>query len=41
MYEGYWHNNKAHGKGRLIRSDKDIYEGNWVDDKANGYGVYI
>jgi len=23
IYEGYWKNNMAHGKGRLIHSDAD------------------
>jgi hypothetical protein len=40
IYEGYWKNDKANGRGRLIHADKDIYEGEWQDDKAHGYGVY-
>ena len=36
MYEGYWKNNMAHGKGRLIHSDADVYEGEWENDKAHG-----
>ena len=40
MYEGWWRDNKANGKGRLIHADGDIYDGNWKDDKAHGYGVY-
>jgi hypothetical protein len=40
-YEGYWRNNRAHGKGRLIHSDGDIYEGQWKDDKAHGFGKYV
>ena len=39
-YEGYWKNNMACGKGRLIHADGDIYEGEWLDDKAHGYGTY-
>jgi len=31
-YEGYWRNNCANGKGRLIHADNDVYEGNWVND---------
>ena len=27
MYEGYWVNNKANGKGRLIHANGDVYEG--------------
>jgi len=30
MYEGYWRNNMAHGKGRLIHSDGDVYDGDWL-----------
>lgn len=40
-YQGFWKNNKANGKGRLIHSDGDVYIGDWVDDKAEGDGVYI
>ena len=39
-YEGYWKNDKANVKGKLIHADGDIYEGEWLDDKAHGYGVY-
>jgi hypothetical protein len=27
FYEGYWKNNMANGKGRLIHADGDVYEG--------------
>ena len=40
MYEGYWKNNKAHCKGRLIHSDGDVYDGDWSEDKAHGIGTY-
>jgi hypothetical protein len=39
-YEGYWKNDKANVRGRLIHADGDIYEGEWLDDKAHGYGSY-
>ena len=39
-YEGYWQNDKANVKGKLVHSDGDIYEGEWKNDKAHGYGVY-
>ena len=39
-YEGYWVNDKANIKGRLLLSSGDIYEGEWKDDKASGHGVY-
>jgi hypothetical protein len=32
MYEGWFKNNKAFGKGRLIHANGDFYEGEWVDD---------
>eukprot|EP01022_Parablepharisma_sp_SALTPOND_P023816 TRINITY_DN51_c0_g1_i1.p2 TRINITY_DN51_c0_g1~~TRINITY_DN51_c0_g1_i1.p2 ORF type:complete len:309 (+),score=26.64 TRINITY_DN51_c0_g1_i1:1133-2059(+) len=40
-YEGYWHDDMANGKGRLIHIDGDVYEGYWKDDKAHGKGKYI
>eukprot|EP00359_Climacostomum_virens_P002668 CAMPEP_0204904456 /NCGR_PEP_ID=MMETSP1397-20131031/4874_1 /ASSEMBLY_ACC=CAM_ASM_000891 /TAXON_ID=49980 /ORGANISM="Climacostomum Climacostomum virens, Strain Stock W-24" /LENGTH=471 /DNA_ID=CAMNT_0052073251 /DNA_START=731 /DNA_END=2146 /DNA_ORIENTATION=+ len=40
-YEGYWANDRAFGKGRLIHADGDVYEGMWKDDKKHGKGVYI
>lgn len=39
-YLGYWINNKANKKGKLIHRYGDVYEGEWIDDKANGYGTY-
>ena len=39
-YLGYWINNKANKKGKLIHRYGDIYEGEWRDDKAEGYGIY-
>ena len=39
-YTGYWINNKANKKGKLIHKDGDIYDGEWLDDKADGYGIY-
>ena len=40
MYEGWWKDSKANGKGRLIHADGDVYDGYWQDDKAHGYGIY-
>ncbi len=34
IYEVYWKNDKANGKGRLIHADGDVYLGEWVEDKA-------
>ena len=39
-YQGYWAQNKAHGKGTFWHAEGDVYEGDFKDDKANGYGVY-
>ena len=41
MYEGYWKNDKANGRGRLIHANGDVYEGEWLNDKAHGKGIYI
>ena len=40
IYEGYWLNGRANGKGRIIHADGVWYNGNWLNDKANGQGVY-
>ena len=29
IYEGYWKNDKANGRGRLIHADGDIYDDYW------------
>ncbi len=39
-YEGYFKNNMAHGRGRLIHANGEVYEGEWLNDKANGYGAH-
>ncbi|OMJ92067.1 hypothetical protein SteCoe_5272 [Stentor coeruleus] len=41
LYEGYWQNDRANCKGRLLHADGDVYEGDWKDDKACGFGKYI
>lgn len=33
-FTGYWRNDNAHGRGRLIHQDGDCYEGEWVEGKA-------
>ena len=40
-YIGYFTQNRANIKGKLIHSDGDIYEGEWLNDKPNGKGKYI
>ena len=39
-YEGYWKDDRACGRGRLIHADGDAYEGDWVDDKTHVKGIY-
>ena len=39
-YEGFWKNDMANEKGRLLHADGDVYEGEWLDDKAHGKGHY-
>ena len=38
--EGYWKNNKAHGRGVFWHVYGDKYEGEWKRDKAHGVGKY-
>ena len=40
VYEGYWLNNKAEGKGTFWHAEGDIYIGEFRADQAYGYGVY-
>ena len=40
-YLGYWKNNKANGKGKLIYPQGDYYEGDFVDGKIEGFGHYV
>lgn len=41
IYEGWWKNNLANGKGRFINSqDQSIYEGQWLDNYMHGLGKF-
>jgi hypothetical protein len=40
IYDGWFMNDHACGKGRLIHSDGYIYDGEWQNDKAEGKGTY-
>ena len=40
-YYGYFIQDKANIKGKLIHSDGDIYEGGWLNNVPNGKGKYI
>lgn len=39
-YEGYWHEGRMHGYGRLIKANQGVYEGEFKADKADGKGMY-
>lgn len=41
MYQGQFHNNKAHYLGKLIHQDGDFYEGEWFEGKAQGKGMFV
>ena len=38
--KGYWRNNMANGKGRLIHADGDVYEGEWINDKGSNKNLF-
>jgi hypothetical protein len=38
-YEGYWADDKAHGKGTLTYLHGDKYVGEWAAGKKQGQGV--
>ena len=40
IYEGWFKQEKANGKGRLIHADGYTYEGTWENDMARGTGTY-
>ena len=40
-YDGEWHVNKMHGKGKLLHTNNEVYEGEFIEDKANGQGKYV
>ena len=49
FYEGYWKEDKPHGRGRLIMEDKTVIEGTfidglitrqWTDSDGNDYDGY-
>ncbi|XP_043341674.1 MORN repeat-containing protein 1 isoform X3 [Cervus canadensis] len=39
VYLGSFHDNKRHGRGRMIFRNGDEYEGNWVRDQRQGHGM--
>jgi ankyrin repeat protein len=40
MYEGDYHNDERHGKGKYTLANGDMYEGDYQDDKMHGKGKY-
>lgn len=41
IYEGFFSNNKKHGKGKLIfKTSFDSYEGNFIENQLTGIGFY-
>lgn len=38
IYEGYWKNDKAHGKGEFKSITGIITKGTWFENKLEGYG---
>jgi len=39
-YDGYWIEDKAHGKGIFNYYNGDSYQGDWEFDKPNGFGIF-
>ena len=39
IYKGYWVNDMANGKGKLIYANGDIYDGQWKDGNKSGNGT--
>ena len=40
-YDGYWKDDKAHGKGKFYYNNGDYFEGDWVQNVTTGYGVFV
>ena len=41
IYEGEWHENRKHGKGKYTYQNGGIYNGDFVNDLPHGFGEYI
>ena len=39
VYDGYWKDDKAHGRGIYSHLDGARYEGSWCEDKQHGEGL--
>ena len=39
-YQGLFHLNKKHGRGKLFFTDGTVYEGEWINDLYEGFGIY-
>jgi len=40
IYEVWFVNDNAYGKGRMVNTQKHMYEGDWVNNFSHGQGVY-
>ena len=40
LYEGDFVDNRKHGQGKFICSNKSYFIGQWRNDMQNGYGEY-
>ena len=41
LYEGYWEDDKAKGKGIFHYAEGDTYNGEWLNDYPHGFGSYV
>ena len=41
IYEGFFRNNLANGRGRMIYANAQVYEGEWRNFKRHGYGTLM
>ena len=39
-YEGYFKDDKFHGKGVYLYNNHDMFEGEWENGQKNGRGIY-
>ena len=40
-YEGEWHDDMAHGKGKTTDAEGGVVEGSFVENKPHGRGTYM
>ena len=39
IYTGWFKDNKAHGKGRMVYDNGTVYEGDWFEGRPTGEGT--